>query len=943
MKKAFKNITNNRLIVLIYSILFLLLAIGGIKSIYKYVFISQTALSISIGAIIIILILLVTFLLRNVKKISRYNQLLIENDKMLFESKLLYKELFDKSPLAKWVCDRKTLKIYEVNEKAIQQYGYSKKEFLSLSVFDLLDKGDHERARKFIQSNDFGESTRIIRKHVKKNGDTFLVEIILNEIIYKGNKQILVAINDITEKLMAEQMIRRSEELYRSLFNNSPVFIWVCDMPTLKFLDVNETALQHFGYSKEEFLSMTAFDLLTEEDAKKVKERLKQPSESFFGSDRHVKKNGTIINVEIRVHIINYNGKKAGLIIGVDVTEKLKAEEDLIKSETRFRSLVENSHDGISLLDANGKLIYFTSSVQRILGYSYEELIGTDPGELIHPDDSALRSSLIQQLLTCFGETRHAEYRIKNKNGEWKWLRSNFTNMLHEPGIKAIVINYEDITERRLAEEKLKQEEEFYRAIMENSSDIQFVTNQKREITYASPSVYKNFEFEEKEILGKTSNDFWHPDDINATKEKIRELTNTPGKTIQIEVRVLDKNKNYRWCEARVSNQLQNPAIKGYVSNYTEITERKLAEEEIKNSEELYRSLFNKSPLPIFVADKKNLGYLEVSDLAVELYGYSREDFLKMTVFDIRPEEDHKFLQGIIDDGKLTFFRNDRVRHIKMNGETMIVDVALDTIHFKGEEAYLIIVNDITKNLDLQQQLSAQRLNEQIAITKATICGQEKERNELGKELHDNVNQILASAKIYLEAGMAKENKQMHLIEKGKDLVNLSMQEIRKISKSLMPPSLGKFTLREALRDLVSTIKLTKKNIQLKTKDLDEGKLDKDLKVSVYRIVQEQLNNILKYADASEIYICLNQTATELELKIADNGKGFDTTQKRNGIGITNMINRAAIFDGNVVIDSFPGNGCRVNAIFKLNEQDKNLRFPFFKDAGNKLIKPISS
>jgi PAS domain S-box-containing protein len=672
MKKLFIKIAENKLMVLAYVLLFIL----------AFAFYSQLKITALIGLTMLLLTILVVMVVKNVKNIDQQKNKLVKKEKELFLSEHLYKELFNKSPMPKWVCDRRTLHFYEVNDAAVKHYGYTREEFLNLTVFDLRPEEDHKKMSRYLQSDVDSSSNEGLRKHIKKNGEIIWVEILLDDTIYHGKEAVLVVINDVTEKLRAEETIRRSEE--------------------------------------------------------------------------------------------------------------------------------------------------------------------------------------------------------------------------------------------------------FYRTILENSSDIQLISDSKGITTYTSSSILRNFGFSKEELTGKTRNDFWHPDDMERNQQKILDLATKPGSSISVEVRCLDKENKYRWCEARISNELHNPVIHGYVSNYSDINERKLAEQKLVESEELYRSLFNKSPLPIFVADKEGLQYLEVNDTAIELYGYSREEFLKLTVFDVRSESDHLYLQGIVDQGTLPLTENNGVHHIKKNGEIMTVDVALDTINYKGKEAYLVIVNDITKTLQLQQQLTDEKLNKQIEITRATISGQENERNELGKELHDNVNQILATAKLYLVSSRTTKDKQEEYVEIAKNLVDDSINEIRKISKSLIPPSLGDLSLKDALKELIPAIKLTNKNIHLKTEGLKEEALCDDLKISVYRIVQEQLNNIMKYAEASDILIKVTQSERELALLVADNGKGFDVTQKRNGIGITNIINRATTFDGKVVIDSSSGHGCRLNVNFKLlAAPGKNLQFSF--------------
>lgn len=208
----------------------------------------------------------------------------------------------------------------------------------------------------------------------------------------------------------------------------------------------------------------------------------------------------------------------------------------------------------------------------------------------------------------------------------------------------------------------------------------------------------------------------------------------------------------------------------------------------------------------------------------------------------------------------------------------------------------------------VQQQLSHQKMNTEI-----TIQAQEKVRNELGKELHDNINQILAIVKMYLS--MAKSSGQVlpeDLIDKSYEHVNEAIVEIRKLSHFLVAPSLGDIGLREVLKELVKDINFLKElKIQLFIDEkYNENEVDKAKELMLYRIVQEQLNNITKYANAKEAVITLKLDNINLFLSVADNGVGFDTKQKGTGIGLKNIRSRVEFYSGNMNIISAPGKGC---------------------------------
>ncbi|MCF8244467.1 MAG: PAS domain S-box protein [Saprospiraceae bacterium] len=148
-------------------------------------------------------------------------------------------------------------------------------------------------------------------------------------------------------------------------------------------------------------------------------------------------------------------------IVGVschckDVTESRVIKNQLIEKEVLFRTLLENSHDGIAMLSAGGRLKYISPSVGRILGYTFEEMLEIGMPSLVHPDDLGIVISFSEKLASQYGKSSQINYRMKSKPGSWRWIHCHYTNMLHEPSIKAFVANYEDITETRALEFKLE-------------------------------------------------------------------------------------------------------------------------------------------------------------------------------------------------------------------------------------------------------------------------------------------------------------------------------------------------------------------------------------------------------------------------------------------------------------------------------------------------------
>ncbi|OQP63260.1 hypothetical protein A3860_25560 [Niastella vici] len=477
----------------------------------------------------------------------------------------------------------------------------------------------------------------------------------------------------------------------------------------------------------------------------------------------------------------------------------------------------------------------------------------------------------------------------------------------------------QDITERKSAEEALRQSELKFRSLIENSTDIITMANAEGNIFYGSPSSKKILGYEEPDYIGRHVCSFIHPDSLPAVGELLQNLMQHPDELFTIDLKIFDKAHNERWVQGLASNMLEVPGMNALVGNFRDITERKRAEEKTRESEYLYKNLFYKSPLPICVCAADDLQFVEVNEAAVQLYGYSRKEFMQMTAFEIMSsEEKQELLQSFASIAHIN--RQPVLRkHIKKNKEAIFVEVRSHAINYKGSNAWLVVVNDITEKINLQNQLVEEKIKQQQEIAKAVIDAQEKERETLGRELHDNITQVLTTARLYLN--VAKDSPAMteSMIKKSGETISSAVEEIRRLSKAMTEMFHKEVGLELSLNDLIENIRLVQQfTISLHFSVPDEQQLDDKLKMTIFRIVQEQLNNTIKYAAASEVQIAIIQKGRLLQVTIADDGKGFDTTLKRKGIGITNIISRTELFNGRVKIESSPGRGCRMQVRFTI-------------------------
>ncbi len=230
----------------------------------------------------------------------------------------------------------------------------------------------------------------------------------------------------------------------------------------------------------------------------------------------------------------------------------------------------------------------------------------------------------------------------------------------------------------------------------------------------------------------------------------------------------------------------------------------------------------------------------------------------------------------------------------------------------KGNPARMIgAMTDITEKLKLEKELAEQEIRQQKLITEVTIQAQEKERNEIGLELHDNINQVLATVKMYLSLSMSHPDGRPDLTAKSLDNVNYVIEEIRKLSKSLVSPSLGDIGLVEALQEMADEMQLAGgPAVELVNGITGDRYPDKNMELMLYRVAQEQLNNIRKYARATRVAITVSTGDKDLYFSVADNGIGFDTGVKARGIGLRNIASRVEFYAGTMHIISAPGKGC---------------------------------
>lgn len=387
-----------------------------------------------------------------------------------------------------------------------------------------------------------------------------------------------------------------------------------------------------------------------------------------------------------------------------DITEKIKSNQKIEASEKRFRALIENSSDAIVLIDATGFILYQSPSAERIAGYTLKEIQQYDITMLFDKNTVYEEKEFLKRIVSSHGASLKRTQQIKTKEGEFLWVEGTYTNLLRDPNVKAIVYNYHDITQRRNAERKLEISEQSYRSLFDHNPDAVFSFDFTGKFTSVNESVCKLVEYSREELLEVTFERFIAPEDKSrilqlfqgAIRGEIQnyscDIITKSGKRLTINVTKLP-----------IIVDQQQIGVYGIAKN---ITEQLAAQRSLQNSEEKYKFLFMNSPLPKWIYDLETLKILEVNEAAINHYGYTREEFTKLTIKDIRPQEDLEKLSEILEQGSNRRTANfGQWRHVKKNGEIITVEISGHKMEFNGRDAMIILSNDITEKVNAEIEL----------------------------------------------------------------------------------------------------------------------------------------------------------------------------------------------------------------------------------------------
>jgi diguanylate cyclase (GGDEF)-like protein/PAS domain S-box-containing protein len=332
---------------------------------------------------------------------------------------------------------------------------------------------------------------------------------------------------DVTDRYRAESALRDREADFRVLFADHPQPMWVYDRQELTFLEVNDAAVRHYGYSRDDFLRMRITDIRPVEDVPRLVASVgrPQPDLEHSGEWRHVTKDGTQIDVQVNSHVLTFLGRRAALVEAQDVTERNRAVEALRQSEEKYRAILEGIDEGYYEVDLEGRFTFLNDAICRSLGYARSDLLGARVARFTSAADGQRISEAFQNVLSTGRPAKYLSFAIQTPSGQPRHMEASVSLMADrqgEPaGLRGVVI---DVTEKRHAEEALRESEERYRKLVELAPDGIAIHSEGRIVFANSAGMQLMGGRSVEEVIGRSATDFVHPESMPAVRERMKEL-----------------------------------------------------------------------------------------------------------------------------------------------------------------------------------------------------------------------------------------------------------------------------------------------------------------------------------------------------------------------------------------------------------------------------------
>lgn len=682
-----------------------------------------------------------------------------------------------------------------------------------------------------------------------------------------------------------------------------------------QFEYANPDCCRFFGYTEEELLNKNVFDLTHPDDhdtdAKCWAQLLARETNDVVKEKRFLNKQNQINWAQEKVTLVEDSNRDPNYVVLVlhNINSLKKAEAELAKSISYYQTILNNSFDGVAIVDSEGLVKYQTPSVERITGHSLSDRVGKSAFTHLLAEDLPKMQAIFGQLVKGSIKEARTVLRYHNANNELRYLDVYVKNMLADELINGLVVNFRDVTDKYQIEHKLMESEEQYKLLFLHNPIPVFIYDPKT-LNYlqVNEAAINNYGYTREEFLNMNLKDIRPKEDIEKVLEDIAKLESGVPETNKI-WRHITKAGELKYVEIS-SIYIHYNGKKARMSIANDVTHIMNNQENIRQSEERYRHLVEHLPAGAVLVQGNQLYY---NKAVAEITGYTSEEINTL---------DEWFAKLYKDDAKLIrkYYEEDKLNHFKV-ARTVSITNKFGIKKWITFYAYRYDTGEVWLIQDVTEQKKMDEL-----IINSILEGEERERKRLADQLHDGIGNLLVSANFKLEALKDQWNELPEPLrtelETCHSYLNKAITQTRNMATGLIP-------LSPEHDDLVATLKNTFLQFQAISKlkiefehQLNVPIASPSIANNLYRISQEALSNILQHAEAGQIKVTLVSNQMGLTFTIQDNGKGLSPSTKTGapqGNGLRNIQNRVKAMGGYLELTSQPNQGTTLEVTVPYN------------------------
>lgn len=590
-----------------------------------------------------------------------------------------------------------------INQMMAKILGYTVEEMLNTRFVDYLPADQHEPVLANYKARQLGREVNPIYESalLDKLGNRKEVEFNSAIISYKGRPATQTYIRDITSRVQAEQKLRESEERFRMLISSARDSIVMIDSHgAISYW--NPASKEIFGYSAQEVLGKSLHDVITPDPlrenynaylSKFVKGEISIPAEGFIEATGK-RKTGEEFLYELSLWAFSLKGAWAGVGYFRDISSRKKAEQALKISQDRYLLAVEGVNDGIFDWDLLNNTVFFSRRYKAIIGYGDDEISNNlnEWESRIHPDDHAFVMKTNNDFINGLVQKLDIEYRIKHKDGSYRWILSRGVCLRDKNGrAYRVAGSHMDITERKKAELDLRESQERFAIFMDNLPAAVFIKDVNGKY------IYTNRFFKETlyngDLFGKTSREFL-PVEMADKYDVVDFNVFTTGKSFLAEETIYTIRGEQRTFQNSrfIIHRSDGQPLLGAIA--MDITDKKLAEKLLADSEVKYRTIFNTAGDAIFLTNRKTHRIMDANESSCRMYGYSLSELLQLQCSDLIVDNHNSNADGFIGSEQGTVLEQ---KHRKKSGEEFYVEISSSCFYQNSEELGIALVHDITE------------------------------------------------------------------------------------------------------------------------------------------------------------------------------------------------------------------------------------------------------